>query len=126
MSRLRLSLMALVALAACDPGTLENPDRFRACMIDVEVDIFLPKCGSAGCHAANSAQIDLVSPGIGMRIATTNSPTCQSKPMRSYLAEKLTDSPSCGAPMPLGEALPNAELKCVRDYLLALSADGGT
>jgi len=134
MNHRRIAALTLFAAAACDPGTLKDPDRFRACMIDVETEIFGrgvsggAKCGAAGCHSAMSPAngLDLVSPGVAMRIATTNSTFCQNKPMVSFLAEKLTENPSCGSPMPLGMMLPNNELKCVRDYLASIAADGGT
>ncbi len=127
MNRL-LAVLSLLAAAACDPGTLQDPDRFKACLLNVEKDIFEPKCGSAGCHSAMSPQggMDLVTPGIAMRIAAGVSTTCQSKPWKSYLAEKLTETPSCGSPMPLGVTLPSNEIKCVRDYLAGISTDGGT
>ncbi len=124
-----LLLLLALAAAGCDPGRLKDPDRFKmpACTLNVETQIFTPKCGSVGCHAATSPQgaLDLVSAGVAMRLATGTS-MCQGKPLRTFTAEKLDDNPACGSPMPLGEPLTMEEEKCVRDYLAALSADGGT
>lgn len=122
--------MPLLALTAC-PGRIDDPDRFKACQLDVEREIFGvgvdggAKCGTAGCHSATSPQngLDLVTPGVATRIKTGTS-TCQGKPLISFMAEKLTMMPACGSPMPLGDPLTPAEDRCVRDYLASLK-DGG-
>ena len=123
--RWSLVLIACAVAAGCDPGKLENPDRFKACMINVETQVFVPKCGAAGCHSAMSPQagLDLVTAGVATRLATGTS-MCGGKPLAPYTAEKLTPSPTCGSPMPLGDPLTAEEDKCVREYLAAL-ADGG-
>src|SRR5882672_7770504 len=101
--RLRRPLLLLLALAACDPGHLSDQEKlkFLKCQIDVEKDLFKPKCGLAGCHSATTPQngLDLVTAGVGTRIKTGTS-TCQAKPLITYLAEKLTASPACGTQMP--------------------------
>jgi len=123
----RRCLCMLFVLASCEPGRIADKNQFLACMLDVETEIFVPKCGSSGCHSATSPQngLDLVTTGVAMRIATGTSSVCQTKPIISYLAEKLTMTPSCGQPMPLGDPLNSLELKCVSDYLASLR-DGGT
>ena len=123
----RWCLCLLCPLAACEPGRIADKNQFLACMLDVETEIFVPKCGSSGCHSATSPQngLDLVSTGVAMRIGTGTSSVCQNKPLTSYLAEKLTLSPTCGQPMPLGDPLTAIELKCVTEYLTSLR-DGGT
>ena len=125
-SRRSLLLLAVVVATGCDPGRLENPDRFKACMKNVELDIFKAKCGTTSCHEGATPQgaLDLVAPGVGMRLKTGVS-SCSAKPLISYTAEKLTDAPTCGSSMPLGQPLDAEEQKCVREYLAAL-ADGGS
>ena len=126
--RRSLLLLSLVATAACDPGHLTDPDRFKKCQLNVEQDIFVAKCGLAGCHNANSPQngLDLVTAGVGQRIKTGVSTVCMNKPLITYMAEKLGPMPACGSPMPLGNPLEAPELKCVNEYLANLKADGGT
>lgn len=119
-------LLLALAITACDPGRLDNPDRFKACTLNVETQVFVPKCGSVGCHSATSPQggLDLVTAGVGMRLKNGTS-TCAGKKLVPFTAEKLGTNPQCGSPMPLGEPLTADEDKCVREYLAAL-ADGGT
>ncbi len=115
-------------LAGC-PGNLDRPERFYkdagADCSDVKNKIFIPTCGGAGCHenpgAANN--LDLVGAGVDGRLSTQLS-TCQSKPMKTFLLEKLKAAPGCGATMPLGsDPLTPNEYNCVATYLAGL--DGG-
>ena len=124
---LRRVILLALALAGCDPGKLQDPDRFKKCMLNVETQIFQPKCGFAGCHSAMAPAngLDLVTAGVAMRLATGTS-TCSAKPLAPFMIEKIGMMPTCGSPMPLGEPLTAEEDKCVRDYIAALSADGGT
>ncbi len=115
--------MVVGALLAGCPGELDRPERFDC--TDVEAKIFKPKCGTVGCHgnpgAANN--LDLVAPGVKGRLNSQIS-TCQSKPMKSFMLEKLKGTPGCGTLMPLGgDPLTADEYKCVEDYLSGL--DGG-
>jgi hypothetical protein len=116
---------AWMALAAC-PGRLDDPDRFRACQLDVESQIFVPKCGTAGCHDAVSKMngLDLVTPGVANRLRTGTS-TCMGKSLLVHIPEKLTLNPPCGSPMPLGAPLMANEVACIKQYLIKI-ADGGT
>ena len=125
--RRALPLIAIL-LAACDPGHLENPELFKACMLNVEKDIFIAKCGMSGCHSATAPQngLDLVTAGVATRIKTGTS-MCMSKPLISFVDEKVFNAaPSCGgSQMPLGDPLSPTERKCMKDYLAGLT-DGGT
>src|SRR5262245_7300769 len=65
-----------LSLAGC-PGTISNPDDFRAARnptcslsVDVETGLVAPRCGASGCHDANatSGQLDLVSPNPMSRL----------------------------------------------------------
>ncbi len=93
---------------------------------NIETTLFIPTCGGAGCHENPGAasNLDLVSSGVSARIKAATS-TCMSKPMLSFILEKVKPGPGCGSLMPLGSPalLPN-ELKCLTAYLGNL-ADGG-
>ena len=129
MRRVAIACVVGALLSGC-PGRLENRERFYKdagmdCS-DVENKIFIPTCGGAGCHenpgAANN--LDLVTAGTAARINTQIS-TCQAKPMRTLIVQKLRGAPPCGAPMPLGsDLLSDNEYNCVVAYLAKL--DGGT
>lgn len=121
------------ALWVACPGRIEDPERFRECAIDVEVDVFRQTCGASGCHVAGSsaaAGLDLTSPGVASRLVNKPS-TCNGKlylsgPDEGYLLEKVSqDMPACGTRMPATGSLTDEELRCIR--LWAASAfDGGT
>ena len=131
--------LAAVSLSAC-PGRLENPERFTGgggggsgggsagCSLDVENDIFRPKCGFAGCHggAAPQSGLDLGDAGMADRIRTQlSSSACNMEPMVTLIGKKVKPSPPCGFQMPSGLPLEPAEIACVEEYL-AIVADGGT
>ena len=132
MTRRAATAAVLLLFAAC-PGRLEDPDRFRTCVKNVEVDIFPSKCATAGCHDAVSHQnnLDLASAGVAQRIRTGIS-TCQSKPLSVHIPEKLTLMPPCGSSMPLGMPLDAPDVACIKQYIARVldggsgSGDGGT
>ena len=115
-------------------GRLDNRERFimgggdgggEDCT-DVENKIFRPKCGGSGCHENPGAasMLDLVSDG-GNKSRLAGLSTCMSKPMKTYMLEKLSMTPGCGQPMPFNsDPLTAAELKCLTDYM-ATVGDGG-
>lgn len=125
-------LLGTVLWLAC-PGRIEDPDRFRACPIDVEEEVFRQTCGTSGCHVAGAAAVaglDLSSPGVAARLVNKPS-TCSGRvflsgPDQGYFLEKMTlAQPACGSRMPVSGTLTDEELRCVR--LWAASAfDGGT
>ena len=95
--------------------------------------VFKDKCAMAACHAANTMQTDLASPGVEDRLIGKK-PTqgvCASKVLittdgsSSLLLEKLKDSPSCGTKMPLGSSLSASDLTCFMDWVNAVSQNGG-
>lgn len=126
------SLLGAALWIAC-PGRIEDPERFRECAIDVEVDVFRQTCGASGCHVAGTnaaAGLDLTSPGVASRLVNKPS-TCNDKlylsgPDQGYLLEKVSlEMPECGTRMPATGSLTEEELRCIR--LWAASAfDGGT
>lgn len=127
-ANLLLFLAAAAVLSGC-PGNLDRPERFfmdAGDCSDVQKTIFTPTCGGAGCHENPGAasNLDLVSAGVATRLKAGTS-TCQTKPIATYLLEKVKASPSCGARMPLGsDPLGPNELKCLEGYLARLG-DGG-
>lgn len=129
--RRALAVLALGAFCAGCPGNLDRRERFimdaGADCSDVENTIFKPACGGSGCHENPGAasNLDLVSTGVKARLATLS--TCQSKPMKSYMLEKVSATPGCGQPMPFNsDPLTTAELKCLTDYMATVTLpDGG-
>jgi hypothetical protein len=126
------SLLGASLWVAC-AGRLEDPERFRECVIDVEVDVFRQTCGTSGCHMAGpnaAAGLDLSSPGVASRLVNKPS-TCNGKlfisgPDEGYLLEKVTqDTPACGTRMPATGSLTDEELRCLRRWT-ASTFDGGT
>ncbi len=117
-------------LFGCE-GRLERRERFitdaggNEDCTDVEAKIFKPACGGSGCHENPGAAsgLDLVSAGVKARLDVTS--TCMSKPMKTYMLEKVSMTPGCGQPMPFNaDALTAAEMKCLTDYM-ATVGDGG-
>jgi len=124
----RLFLAIFLALAGCDPGRIPEADKakFLGCQLDVEADIFMPKCGIGSCHDTMTMQngLDLQSAGIASRIKSQTS-MCMGESLLQLIPQKLTATPPCGATMPVGSPLTTDEVKCVDDYISKL-ADGGT
>ena len=143
-------LAPLLLLLGC-AGELENPERFSApstsgCTldIDVETDIFGTtdpamggRCATAGCHvaaggeAAPAASLDLVSPGVEARLVgipamCTGLLIDPASVDDSVLIRKLEPTPSCGARMPFGGMLSDAEIQCMREWAEMAAAAGGT
>lgn len=101
--------------SACEP-TFES----------VRAQIFLPRCATEGCHAADSpaAGLDLTiedpTPLIGAVSAACDGELRVSPgdPLGSTLYTKLTDAPPCGKRMPLGgDPLSRDELLCVVGWI---------
>src|SRR5450432_1846953 len=126
----RLIAAAGMLAIACDPGHLDDPDRFKACTIDVEQDIFIPTCGLTSCHDAATMTngLDLVTAGVATRLKGMSSGTCEmpKEPIAKLMSSKISAMPSCGSQMPLGSPLEAPQVKCINDYLAALGADGGS
>ncbi len=120
-----LGLGATPLLGAC-PGHLEDPERFATCTIDVERELFAPRCATSGCHTATNpaGNLDLVSPSVAARISSATS-SCEDRPMAANMLDKVKPAPTCGAPMPLGGTPLNAqEQDCLEVYLQRITAGG--
>lgn len=135
---LRLCACLLPTLLAGCPGTLDDKERFvvdagsdsndtSGCG-DVPSRIFVPSCGTNGCHGATAPQqgLDLVSPGLDTRLVGVQAKTCSGiladpqNPAGSLLYTKLLAQPSCGARMPLArEPLSDADTACVLGWIAA-------
>ncbi len=133
--------LALVALATganlvgC-PGDLENPDRFDfdggqgeastpACP-DVPTVIFQASCAVEGCHSAADqlGKLDLETTPLGPRLVgqpATGGPGLLIDPDNvddSVLLTKLRKPPPFGSQMPLGSALTEEQIQCVRAWIV--------
>ncbi|WP_437815716.1 SBBP repeat-containing protein [Sorangium sp. So ce1078] len=133
-----LAAPALPLLAGC-PGTIDDKDRFNtpddrppADCADVP-SVFAERCGGASCHGPGepAAALDLVTLGVGARVAGRPAQSCAGvladpeRPEESVLYVKLTDAPSCGARMPLGAApYSSDELACVAAWIADLTPVG--
>jgi hypothetical protein len=130
-------------------GDLKDPDRFDSIIrrdASVSMDagppdciqtLFSKTCGLSSCHSAGTPQIDLVSAGLVDRLvdqlAPDNPPTskCQGRTLvssdgsASLLIDKLSSSPPCGSPMPLGLAATSDQKQCVSDWVASLQKSGG-
>jgi hypothetical protein len=148
---LSTACVALVAVAAGCPGTLEDPGRFYDAADDAGfVEDAQPgpdgqdcpsvpgmlgqTCTAASCHSASTkAQgLDLQSPDVAARligVAATEGPGLlidPSAPSNSVLYAKVTAQPPFGARMPLGVApLDSATIACVLAWVTALANGGG-
>lgn len=111
-------------------GALEDPEQFSGfCRLDVQREILIPSCGTAGCHEAGSQEsaLDLVSPGLPARLLEGRG--CEGRPLvdadGGVFMEKLGDSPPCGSKMPLeGPELTEEELACLAQYVHSLTRVG--
>jgi hypothetical protein len=92
--------------------------------------VFLPSCGGNGCHGAVAPQngLDLVSAGVASRVVNVTATSCNvpladpSNPDNSLLIQKLSPSPPCGAPMPIGRAaLTDEQTSCLKAWIAAQS-----
>lgn len=124
-------------VAAC-AGGLDDPDRFRdsaagTCPdgFDVPVQILEAKCGTAGCHAAESPQagLDLASANARGRLSAVQaSSSCVGEllldpaaPTESVLYQKVAGT-QCGPRMPsVGEVLSADEIECLRLWIAGTS-----
>ena len=128
----------LANLTAC-PGELDNPERFIGSCPDIETQFFPQRCGTAGCHNADSlasaGNLDLTSADVASRLVgveATNACGLEplvdpSDPEGSVLYIKMTED-FCGpSRMPLAaDDVTDVELGCVRDWIASLSPSGGT
>lgn len=128
--------LPVLLLTAC-PGTIEDKERFRArdagpedvACADVPA-LFAERCGGESCHGPGepAAALDLVTLGVGDRVAGRPAQSCAGvladpeRPEESVLYVKLTDTPSCGARMPLGAAPYSPdEIACVAAWIAELT-----
>lgn len=91
-----------------------EPQPIAVCELyqDVQAELVIPTCGSAGCHdgVSQAGTLDLASPGVEARLVgvTSQSPSCSGTMYvdSSSLAESLlytisTGRPPCSLAMPL-------------------------
>lgn len=94
--------------------------------------ILQQSCGTAGCHGVGSpaAELDLTVADPGSALLDAPAVLCNGAPLvvagdpgASLLYGKVSsDTPTCGSRMPLGGALPNAEIECIASWITALGS----
>ena len=123
---------ALLATTVGCAGGLDDPDRFtggtNTCAPGTTAtSVIQAQCFA--CHSTdskgNGGGFDLQAPGLPGRLYTTTA-ACQNVPLAdsanpsaSFFLKKLTDSPGCGARMPLGGSLNAADTACLTEWLVA-------
>jgi hypothetical protein len=129
-----LYLAPVLLLAACPlPGSSAGGRACTAETTSILRDVFTPRCGDVGCHAASNPAngLDLVSPGIEVRTMNRPAAGCVGQmlvvpgdPDRSLMIRKLSGKPTCGVPMPVGEPLRDEEVTCIREWIQSLRGPG--
>ncbi len=92
--------------------------------------LFAERCGGENCHGnggSSAAGLDLISPDVEQRIVGVSGTSCggivadPSDPEGSLLYTKVSETPECGARMPIiGEPLDEDELRCVKEWISGL------
>jgi hypothetical protein len=106
-------------------GSMAMPDPAPMCV----TALFKKTCGSPGCHAAGSPQVDLVSANVERRLVGKGATgtACKGKTLvaadggDSLLMDKLSTSPPCGSPMPITGSLSDDERTCLMDWVSSVS-----
>lgn len=125
------ALSSLALLAGC-PGKLREPERFTdggatgggSNCPDVPTEIFAKKCAGGSCHSGSTpaVNLDLVSADVASRVVGKLSSECKTPladpadPEGSALYVKISGD-KCGSRMPLGAALSDVEISCVKDWI---------
>jgi hypothetical protein len=99
------------------------------------VTIFQNSCGTTTCHAAGALQIDLLSPNVAQRLIGKPSAAtgvCANRVLvatdggASLLVDKVSASPPCGSPMPLGgTALSTDQRSCLTSWVQSVAGSKG-
>lgn len=129
------SCVALLFWVGC-AGELENPERFALVQCDDPVEFVAATCVNANCHMAATGTVDLMASDPAMVLVDQEPPLClgqkyidSANPAASFILNKLTATPACGAQMPfLGRPLNAAQQACVASYvnlILGISPDAG-
>lgn len=123
---LLLAALVVTCNVGCGGRIADPAAFFTAQELDVEGELLPTACGAAPCHDADqpASGLDLVSPGVAARLLGVAS-TCggraliEATPQQgSYLLEKVeTSTPACGARMPFGGVLADAELVALQAWV---------
>jgi hypothetical protein len=133
------SLAVVAAVGTSCAGDLEHPERFAATSQqplapppagcgDAEVEPLIARtCGR--CHATGAdatAQLDLTTPGVKVRLRGKTSSTCAPRILvtesaaTSFLYGKIAGMPDCGDAMPLGgPPLTSETIDCLKAWIEA-------
>ena len=132
MSRAPLAAAALLALTGCGGSDEFITPPAAVTLLDVQTQVFTPRCALSGCHVGAGAPFGLdlssvaTSAASTVGVASSEMPSLMRieafDPTQSYLYLKITDDPSIlGDPMPAsGGPLSSADIALVQDWI-----DGG-
>lgn len=119
----------VAAVTGCSggPGSGPGPDGAPDCDVPA---LFQQRCGGNGCHSATdpAAGLDLVSANVGDRISERQASqglgviVKPGRPEDSVLYDRVQETPTFGARMPLGSPtpLPATDVTCIRDWISGL------
>ena len=123
---------ALLALTGCGGSDEFITPPAAVTLLDVQTQVFTPRCALSGCHVGAGAPFGLdlssvaTSAASTVGVASSEMPSLMRidpfDPGQSYLYLKITDDPSIlGDPMPAsGGPLSSADIALVSDWI-----DGG-
>jgi len=99
---------------------------------EMSSQVFEPSCVDAGCHGSNdrAAGLDLQSSTLELELYGQGASLCDGEVLvvpgdaaSSYLIDKLRGT-GCGAPMPIGAALPDETIDCIAIWVDGLDPTG--
>jgi hypothetical protein len=129
-----LAALSSIALLAGCPGKLREPERFLDGGVvdgggsncpDVPTEVFAKKCAGSTCHSGSTpaSDLDLVSADVASRVVGKTALACKAPladpedPAASVIYIKVSPGDMCGSRMPLGAALSDEEIACVKDWI---------
>lgn len=136
-----LTLSAIGAVACTGTATDADPNSTQPIRSQcsptaesIQSTIFAASCDGAGCHGVASPAVGLTLVGTSPeRLIGASSALCAGwamvvpgSPEKSFLYEKLVSStPACGASMPLGGHVSDADAACIRGWIAGLGGGNG-
>jgi predicted small lipoprotein YifL len=124
-----LAALALFALTGCGGSDDFVTPPAAVTLLDVQTQVFTPRCALSGCHVSVGAPFGLdlssvtASAASTVNVASAEMPSLMRidpfDPAQSYLYLKITDDPSIlGDPMPAsGGPLSSADIALVEEWI---------
>lgn len=126
-----LVLSLLGGCSGTEPETT-SPASCSPDLASIQQDIFAKSCAQAGCHGETDPAVGLrlVGENVDAQLVSMPSSACSDRirvvpgsPEQSLLFEKIAAAaPACGTRMPPSGGLAAAEIECVRQWIVSLSA----